>query len=123
MHSATTTSLCVYPPVFRTGVLHVLPDLLLFDIFEHFSFEVTLCRGWLAAILQRLLMLRLRGFVFQGAIVDLDLLSRGCGTPSLGTGVSTGGRAHSPPAPWFLLSAALSLFASTLPRPCCREQF
>ena len=68
-------------------------------------------------------MLRLRGFVFQGAIVDFDLLSRGCGAPSIGTGVSTGGRAHSPPAPWFLLSAALSMFASTLPGPCCREQF
>ena len=66
----------------------------LFVISEHFSFEV---------------LLRLIVFVSEGAFVHLDLLTRGCGTPSLGTGVSTGGRAHSRPAPWFLLSAVLSL--------------
>ena len=84
MHSATTTSLCFYLPVCRSGALYALTDLLLFVLSEHFSFEV---------------LLRLIGFVSQGAIVDFDLLTRGCGTPSLGTGVSTGGRAHSPPAP------------------------
>ena len=73
-------------PVCRSDALYVSTDLRLFVHFEHFSFEV---------------LLRLFGFVSQGAIVDFDSLTCGCGTLSLGTGVSTGGRAHSPPAPWF----------------------
>ena len=86
MHSATTTSLrFLFFPVCRSDALFVSTDLLLCVTFEHFSFEV---------------LLRLLGFVSQGAIVDFDLLTCGCGTPSFGLGFSTGGRAHSPLAPW-----------------------
>ena len=49
--------------------------------------------------------------------VDFGVMSCGCGTPTFGIGVSTGGRAHSPPASCFLPSAALSLVTPSFPCP------